>query len=98
MTKRDEFAGFLRSHDARKARRSEDIAFCDGLSLDQLQSLLLQANFSASDSFPQHDRFGRHIDHRGFAAMVDVGQFSDAHARRLKIKAGLMKLSALHSS
>src|SRR6476646_7919482 len=75
MAKRDQFAGFLGSQDAGQARSREDVTFGDGLRLDECHGGFLKANFASCDRFAVQYGFGGDIDHAGFTAGIDVGEF-----------------------
>ena len=57
MAERNQFAGFLRRHDASQPRRRQHIALGHGLCVDPRQRRLLQPDFPGGNSRPQHHRF-----------------------------------------
>ena len=74
MAERDQLAGLLGGQDAGEARGGQDVAFGDGLGLNQLHSVSLQADFAARDRFAEHHRFAGDVHHAGLAASVNVRQ------------------------
>jgi hypothetical protein len=73
MAEGDQFTGFFGGQDAGEAGGGKDVAFGDGLRLDEVHRGFLKANLTASDRLATQDGFAGDVNHAGFTTGIDVG-------------------------